>query len=763
MRFPRLVLVKSAAALLLLTALSVAAAAQQTVQSYQKGQSYFPNPLAPYSPRRVAPPNMANSPRIDTLMRNGQVMLSLDNAIALGLENNLDIAIARYNLPISDTDILRAKSGQQILGVNTGLVQGTPGGGIGSTTAGGLGTPTTGATGTGTGGTTTAAGGAGAGASGLVMSVEGAGPPIGSYDPMFTAGMDIEHLTQQASSPFFGAPTVKQNTALANFQYQQAWTSGTTLTVGFNNQRQTTNSVFTSLNPLINTGFRATFTQHLLQGLSFNANRRFITIAKNNREISDVAFRNQVISTVSQIENIYWDLVSAYENVRVQEASLALAQKTLSDNKKQVEIGTLAPIEVVRAESAVASANQQLIVAQTNLQLQELLMKNAITKNMSDPVLAAAHVVPTDTMTLPATEPVTPIQDLINDAFSHRPELSQSRIDLTNREITRKSTANLLLPSVDLVGWYGSAALGGPTNAQAICGNPGANPRPFCLEPGAIPGGFGGAFRNLFGYNYPDYAIGLNVNIPIRNRSAQATQVRAELEYRQSQMRLQQLQNQIAIEVRNAQFTVQQNRAQVLAAQSAQELAKQSLDAEQKKYALGASTTTLVLTQQQALAQAESNTVAALDNYEKSKVQLDLVTGLTLTHNSIVMGEAENGHVQTTPHVPGVVPRQPSQELQFEQEPQQGVPQQNIFQTPPANNQPQTTPEPQAQPQSQAQPQTTAPGTVAPSGGQPPQPATPKAQPQAPPPAPQPQASKPPSNCLDPGLRPGLTCVGPGL
>ncbi|HSB76153.1 MAG TPA: TolC family protein, partial [Terriglobales bacterium] len=665
MRFLHSVAIKSLGMAVVVAALASLALGQTAVQqNYQNGRSYFPNPFAPYSARHVPPPNLANSPRIDTLMHNGELMLSLDDAIALALEDNLDIAIARYNLPISDTDILRAKAGQQILGVNTGLVQGTPGGGTGSTTAGGLGTSTTGASGSGTGGTTTAAGGAGTGSAGLVLSTEGEGPPIGSYDPMFTAGLNLEHLTEQASSPFVGAPTLRQNSAVANFQYQQFFPTGTNLTLGFNNQRQTTNSLFTSLNPLINTGFRATVTQHLLQGLSLNANRRLIKIAKNNREISDVAFRNQVIQTVSQIENIYWDLVSAYENVRVQESSLALAQKTLADNKKQVEIGTLAPIEIVRAESAVASANQTLIVAQTNLQLQELLMKNALSKNLSDPLLVTAHVVPTDTMTLPSTEPVVPIQDLINDAISHRPELAQSRIDLTNREITRKATANLLLPSVDLVGWYGSAALGGVTNPGVICGTPGARPAPFCFSGATTPpGGFGGAFSNLFGYNFPDYAVGLNVNIPIKNRSSQATQVRSELEYRQSQMRLQQLQNQIAIEVRNAQFAVQQNRAQVLAAQSAEELARQSLDAEQKKYALGASTTTLVLTAQRDLAQAQSNTVAALDNYEKSKVQLDLATGLTLTHSNIQMADAENGKVQTMPHVPGIVPRQPSQEL----------------------------------------------------------------------------------------------------
>lgn len=696
----------------------------QQLQNYSKGRSGFPNVFGPYEPQKVPAPNFANAPRIDQLMQSGKLMLSLDDAIALALEDNLDIAIARYNLPIADTDILRAKSGASTLGVNTGLVQGTPGGGVGTTGAGGIGTPTTGSPGGGAGGTTTGTGGAGTGAAGLVLSTTGAGPPIGSYDPILSAGLSLEHLTSQVTSPFFGAPISQQNTGTANFNYQQAFATGTTLNVGFNNQRQFSNNAFNALNPLINTGFRATFTQHLLQGLSINANRRFIRIAKNNREISDIAFRNQVINTVSQVENIYWDLVSAYEAVKVNERSVALAEKTLSDNQKQVQIGTLAPIEVVRAQSQVASSNQTLIVAQTNLQLQQLLMKNAITRNLSDPVLASAEVIPTSTMSTPTVEPVVPIQDLVNDALSHRPELAQSRVDLVNREITKKAAANALLPAVDLVAWYGEGALGGPTNPAVICGNPGANPN-FCIPPGSTaPNGFSGAFKNLFGYNYPDYAVGFNVNIPIRNRAAQATQVRSELEYRQAQMLLQQLQNQIGIEVRNAQFTVQQNRAQVEAARKAEELAQQSLDAEQKKYALGASTNTLVLQAQRDLTQAQSNTVAALASYEKSRVELDRVTGLTLTHNGIQMADAENGKVTALPHVPGIMPRQDNTPTQQQQ---------------------QMAPPPGATPQAQAptaQPQ-------APSGGTNPPEVTPRSDIEA-----QPPASSPPPQTEPPQSQP---------
>jgi len=657
MRFPRALLL---AAWLIVACLLMAAAVQPALAQtadYSKSVSQFPNVIGPYQPRHVPEPNLANSARIDQLMKEGKIYLSLDDAIALALENNLDLAIARYNLPIADTDILRAKSGASTRGVNTGLVQGTPGGGVGTIGAGGVGATSTGA---GAGGTTAATGGAGTGASGLVTSTLGAGPPIGSYDPILTSTLSIEHLVQPESSIFAsGLPTLGLNTGTVNLGWTQAFSTGTSFSAAFNNQRQTTNSLLAELNPVINAGMRITFTQHLLQGLSINANRRFITIARNNREISDVAFRSQAINTVAQIENIYWDLVSAYDDVRVKEHSLALAQKTLSDNKKQVEIGTLAPIEVTRAQSAVASGEQDLIVSQTNLQLQQLLMKNALTRNMTDPQLAAALVIPTSAMELPKQEPVVPIQDLISDALQHSPDLAQSRIDLTNRDITKRATRNELLPTVDLFAWYGTNELAGLNNPQLCTGAAAAicSP-PTPSEQLKVPPAFTDAFSNLFGYNHPDYAVGLNVNVPIRNRAAQADQVRSELEYRQAQTRLQQLQNQIAIQVRNAQFSVQQNRARVDAAGSARQLASESLDAEQKKYALGASTNTLVLQAQRDLAQAEANVVIAMSAYEKSKVELDRVMGLTLTHNGIEIADAESGKVTRMPSVPGILQRQ---------------------------------------------------------------------------------------------------------
>lgn len=617
------------------------------VKQYSKPQSALPNPLAPYTARHVAPPNLANTPRIDQLMHDGKLYISMNDAVALALENNLDIAIARYNLNIADTDVWRAKAGANTLGVNNGVVQNTPGGGVG-----GLGTQV----GSGQGGTSVGAGGAGAGTGGLVQSTLGSGPLITSFDPIFTGTLQLDRFRSTLCNSIICLPS-ETNTATSNFAYTQGFQWGTNLSVGFNNNRISTNNGDQPISPALNTNFRAQLTQHLLQGFGFAPNTRFIQIAKNNREISDVAFRLQITTTVDQIENMYWDLVFAYENVRVQKEQLAFAQKTLSDNQKQVEIGTLAPIEVVRAQSTVASNQQTLTVALTNLQLQQLLMKNALSRTLVDPALADAEVIPTSIMELPAQEAVVPTQDLVNDALGHRPELAEARINLSNTEISNKAVRSALLPTVDLFAYYGGSGLGGSANPQYVCAQ--TSPPSFCNLPYTPPPSrsYGSALNELVNSTAPDKGAGITINIPLRNRAAQATQVRSEFEYRQAQLRIQQIENQVRIEVRNAQFGVQQNRASVASAQAAVDLARQSLDAEQKKYALGASTSTLVLQNQAALTQAEVTLVSAKAAYEKAEVELDRAIGLLLDHAGIQIAEAERGEVTHAPNIPHVAAR----------------------------------------------------------------------------------------------------------
>jgi outer membrane protein TolC len=625
------------------------------VQEYAKPRAAFPNVIAPYTPRRTEAPNLANTPRIDQLMHDGKLYISMNDAIALALENNLDIAIARYNLNIADTDIWRAKAGAAILGVNSGVVQNTPGSGVG-----GLG----GQVGSGQGGTSVASGGAGAGAGGLVVSTLGSGSLITSFDPILTGTFQVDHNSILPSSTF--SPSSAINTTTGNFLYQQGFQWGTNLAVGFNNQRQTiADAPFNPLSPQLNSSFNFKLTQHLLQGFGLAPNTRFIQIAKNDRRISDVAFRLQTITTVDQIENMYWDLVYAYENVKVQQENLAFAQKTFSDTKKQVEIGTLAPIEVVRAQSTVATDQQTLTLALTNLQLEQLLMKNALSRTLVDPRLADAEVIPTSTMEVPAEEPVTPTEELVNAALSHRPDLAEARINLSNTDISNKAIRSALLPTVDVFAYYGGAGLGGSQNPSNVCGNPnsvpdfcaGPNPGQTKIIPIAPTTSYGSTLNQLINSTAPDKGAGITINIPIRNRAAQATQVRSEFEYRQAQLRIQQIENQVRIEVRNAQFGVQQNRASVASAQAAGDLARQSLDAEQKKYALGASTSTAVLQYQSGLTSAEVTLVSAKAAYEKAQLELDRATGLLLDHANIEIADAISGQVTHAPNAPHVASR----------------------------------------------------------------------------------------------------------
>ncbi len=626
------------------------------LQDYARSRSAFPHFLRPYISREVPPPNLGNSPRIDQLMHDGRIYLSIDDAVALALENNLDIEIARYNLNIADTDILRAKSGASILGTNAGIVQNTPGGGIG-----GLGSTV----GSGTGGTTIAASGAGTGTNGLVSSTLGSGSPITSFDPLLTSNLQLDKNQIESTSPFSPVPVLAENTYTADFGYTQGFQWGGILSGTFNNTHLSSNNTTDLFTPQLGSNFQFRFTQNILQGFGFLPNTRFIRFAKNNREITDVAFRLQVITTVDQIENMYWDLVYAYENVRVQKESMAYSQKALEDATRQAKVGTVPPIQVVSAKSVVATNQQNLILAENNLRLEQLLMKNALSRSMEDPMLADADVIPTSTMQLPQNESPTPTQDLINEALRHRAELVESRIDLNSRQINNKAVRNALLPTLSAFAYYGGSGVGGDVNpacafAGIPCYNPAKAPPPFRNTTSV---GYGGTLNQLVNSTAPDKGVGLTLSIPIRNRLAQSQQVRAQLEYSQAQVREHQLENQVRIEVRNAQFDVGQNRVAVEAAQSAYDFAKQTFDADQQQLKVGLMTQVTVLQAASALTTAESNLVSAKAAYEKSRIELDRATGLLLDHEGISIDEAVKGQVTQLPTVPYVAPRKDLQPL----------------------------------------------------------------------------------------------------
>lgn len=611
-----------------------ASASAQTNGSVSLEMPKSRSPFSAYTAATTPEPSLANSPGLTQLIRDGKLYLSLKDAIRLALENNLDIAIARYNLPIADMDILRTKAGGVFRGVNTGVVQGTPGGGVG-----GFGT---GAPGAGAGGTTAGAGGAGAGASGLVQSTLGVGTAVQSYDPVIIGSFGEEHQTTPlANLQIYGVPLLQLNTGQANVGFAQSFATGSTFSFEFNNNRQTTNSPFFNLSPALGSMYRVSFQQQLLSGFGFGPNLRYLRIAKNDKKISDIGFKDQVMATVTQVENIYWDLVGAYEQAQVNEQSVAFAQQSLDNAKKQLQLQSIPAMDVMRAEAEVSKRDQDLTVARTSLQLQELLMKNALTKSLDDPVLEAVNVVPTDrAQTAPPSTANQSVQALIDQALRDRPELQESDIDLVNRQISRKAARNALLPALSLVAFYGGSGLAGPLN-------PGYN-IPGVPNVSTVPTDFGGAIANSFNNTAPDYYVGFNLNIPIRNRVAKADQYRSELEYRQAELRREELRKQIRIEVRNAEYALQQTAARVDAARKARDLAQRTFEITQKEQTLGAGSTFQTMTAQRDLALGELDLVTAMTVFEKAKVELDRATASTLEHNGIEIQAAVKGMINSS-------------------------------------------------------------------------------------------------------------------
>lgn len=652
-----------------------------TDHDYSRGKAQFPNPFSVYTQTVVPAPRLSNTPLLDTLYRDGKIYLSLDDAIMLALQNNFDVAIARYNLDIADTDLLRARSGLSYLGINTGLVTGTLGSSTGpvassspaATTGSTTGTSgsvssttiqTTGASGGGPGGTSAGAGGAASGPNGITSSTLGAGPALEPLDPVISGNVQLGRSYLPETSKFLtGTFQLNQNINQYNFKYEQGFLPGETLDVTFNNTRTTTNanSPFANFySPSLATTFNAQITQHLLQGFGWAVNGRYIAITKNNRRITDSAFRAQLLYTIDQIENIYWGLVGAYEDQSAKEAALKQSTQLLSDDQKQLKIGTLAPLDVVNQNAQVASDRQALTNSKSKLEYQQLIIKQAISRNLDDPTFAAAPVIPTDRVSLMQTpEEDKSVDELVQEAYANSPNVEQAQLQLKNQEITLKSVKNALLPVLDVYGFYGAQAIGGSKSPLITCGViPGLNFDPCAGVPGLnIP--YSTVVGHLFNSSGPDKGVGFNFSVPIRNRQAQAQQARAQIEYRQSQMRLQQLYVQLKMQVTNQLYALQNDRAQVQSAEASQHYAVQSLDAEQKKYHLGASTAANVLSQTRNLENAQDNLIAAQTTYAVDRAALSELVADTLDKYSISITDAATGNISHEPLVPGLQAPQP--------------------------------------------------------------------------------------------------------
>jgi outer membrane protein TolC len=563
------------------------------------------NPFNQYRATSIGKASFGNSVRLTDLVKDGKIYLSLSDALALALENNYDIAIARYDLDIADTDILRARTGQTLLGAPSGLITGT---------------------------------------SGLTLTTGGAGPSPESLEPSLTAAIQYDRQSTPSSSFYTGGTST---TGTYDFTYNQGFVTGSAFQFSWDNSRATSTNGFTTYSPEFSSSFQAKVTQHLLQGAGIWVNKRFIYQAINDRRITDSSFRQQILYTVNQVETIYWGLVQAYEDVQAKEHALEQSSKLAGDNRKQLEIGTMAPLDVVNADSTVATDKQALISAQLSLNYQQQIIKQAIARNLNDAALSAAPVVPTDRVTLEEIpEEKQPVEALVQDAFQQRPELEQAVLTLRNDEITLKGARNALLPVVDAYGYYGGSGLAGACNPSL------KSEYGSCDK--TTTGGFGTTLGDTFNNSSPDKGFGFNVTIPIGNKLAQSVQARSLMEYRQAELRLEQLYTQIRMQVVNAQFALTNDRAQVQASIAARDYNQQSLDAEEKKLHLGASTTANVLLQQRNLATAEDNLITANASYAKDRAGLYQILASTLQHYGINLNEAAAGKVTTIPVVPGV-------------------------------------------------------------------------------------------------------------
>jgi len=594
--------------------------------NYTRAPKPFPNLFAPYSPIKIPAPVLTNSPRIDQLIHEGKIELSMQEAVELALENSLDIVVQRYNPWFADAGILKANAG-----------------GFGGTTPG------------------------------AVFGGSSANNPLLNFDPVVTTVLTLDDrkspinnpLTSGTGTGISSLAALATHTSIFNVQYAQGFATGTTFFTAWDNTRNSASLSANLFNPSVQTTIFAGFQQQLLNGFGRSVGTRNIRIAKNNRKIADWAFTQQAITTVTNTIAAYWELVFARENVKVQQQAVTVAEKLYNDNRKQLEIGTMAPLDVTRAESELATDRQNLIVAQT-VQLQDQqTLKNAISKNPLAPNFVNVEIVPTDLPSRPEAIEAPTFEDAVKEAFAKRPELQEEALNLLNGEIDLKATRNALLPTATLTAQYSSVGLAGnqaqfttATVAGAPVVDANGNPVPGDFLPatrftpnGVAQAGFSDALSSAFHNNFPDYQISLNVQIPIRNRSAQ----RAILTQRWLEAQLQQMKNAALLDVRNTYIALTQDRAQVDAASKARELQQQTFDAEQKKYQLGASTVYLVIQTQRDLINAQGTELRALANLAEAKANYERAVGRTLEVNRVTIADAKTGEAERETLIPGTL------------------------------------------------------------------------------------------------------------
>jgi outer membrane protein len=597
---------------------------------YDRGPRAFPNLIAPYRPIEVPEPVLTNTSRIDQLIHDNKLQLTLQDAVELALENSMDIAVQRYNIWFAETDILATEAGAQPFGIT-----------------------------------------------GAEIRQSFANIPFMNFDPTITSQISFDDRTTPVNNPFIAgtgvtatAASLASHTATYSNSITQGFSTGTTATVAWNNTRQSSGSAFNFFNPDLSSSLVVTLQQQLLNGFGRFANRRNIMIAKNNRKLADFVFEQQAITTVTSTINAYWELVYARENVDVQQQAVAVSQRLFGDNKKQLEIGTMAPLDVTRSEAQLATDQQNLIIAQTVKLQDEQILRNAISRDPLAANFINVEIIPSDKPTPPEATEAGSFEESIKEAFQKRPELLEQQINVTNAGIDAKATAIALRPIATLFAQYTSQGLAGvsPTTGTptTTAGTPivdaTGTPIPGFFEPatsapvtGSTQQGFTTAQSQIFHNQFPDYIVGVNVQLPLRNRAAQSTNQRSLLQLRQIEAQMQQLKNAAVVDVRNTYIALEQGRVQVATASEERKLQQQTFDAEQKKYQLGASTVYNVILTQRDLVSAQGAELRALANLLEAKAAYERAVGRTLEVNRVTIADAKHGSVEKDTLIPGTL------------------------------------------------------------------------------------------------------------
>ena len=594
--------------------------------------------MRPYSPKTVSGTDLNTSSRLSSLIRAGRIYLSLQDALALALENNMDIELQRFGPAIAAADLQRAQAGGLLRGVPLTVRDlpagvGGPGGPllttVGAFNPAGSVSPNLGEL-------------AGLAAQESTLSVLGStplssGPAVPLLDPLAFTGISYTHPnTPQSALASNGVNPLVMDNLAGSAGVQKSFASGASVNVSYSTLRQNANWLRADYNPFTTAVLGMTVTQPLLKGFGPSLNRRYVRIANNNTQISDFVFKQQVINTVSSVIRLYWDLVSLNEDLRVKRDAVRLAETLLENNKAQVEVGTLAPIEVKRAQAEVARSRQDLTNAESLLLQQELVVKKVLTRNGLDvPVIRMARITPLDRIEVPAKDDLPPVAELLAEAASHRPDVAGARLQIQNSEISLRGSKNGLLPSLDLYGSVAGNGLAGTANPLA----------PGRVVDAGMTGGLGTLLSQVFTGTFPNYLIGAQLSIPIRNRVAQADVVRDQLDLRQSQVRLQNVEEQIRLELESAVLALSRSRDAYDAAVQTRLLQQEALEAEQQRYEVGASTSFFVIQIQRDLTQAQTTELIARGNYAKARAALDRALGVTLEKYNLSVAEAKSGLV----------------------------------------------------------------------------------------------------------------------